>query len=235
MKTRMPFTHASRPMAAPLWGSLLHVSFDPEALPDGRTAQTLEERETLSQEQAAAAAVAAAVAAVMKTAVVAPAGELLRAADLGRASLSWQAVAAWGYNASVGLVAFVLLVSLLLGAYAASHHTPTFIPTSSSPPPRPSATLRPPCPRLRAPARLHPFLARREPRTTARRQYRKSCKILAAPPLSLRRRSTSTHRYESDSSAEQLRASGMTLDDWWGAVTLAFTWTCFQSFVPRHV
>ena len=181
MKTRMPSTHASHSVAAPLWGSLLYVSFDPEALPDGRTTQALEEQETLSQEQAAAAAVAAAVAAVMKTAVVAPAGELLRAAGLDRASLSWRAVAAWGYNASVGLVAFVLLVSLVLGAYAANHHTPTCIPTSSSPPPRPFATLRLPRPRLRAPARLHPFLARREPRTTARRQYREPCKILAAP------------------------------------------------------
>ena len=169
MKTRMPFTHASRPMAAPLWGSLLHVSFDPEALPDGRTAQTLEERETLSQEQAAAAAVAAAVAAVMKTAVVAPAGELLRAAGLDRASLSWRAVVAWGYNASVGLVAFVLLVSLVLGAYAASHYTPTCIP-ASSPPSRPSATLCLPRPRLRAAAPLSLSCAEREPRTTARRR-----------------------------------------------------------------
>ena len=129
----------------------MYVSFDPEALTDGRTAQALEERETLSQEQAAAAAAAAAaVAAVMKTAVVAPAGELLRAAGLDRASLSWRAMVAWGYNASVGLVAFVLLVSLVLGAYAASHYTPTCIPASSSlchplsspsAPPRPRASI----------------------------------------------------------------------------------------------
>ena len=158
-------------VAAPLWGSLLYVSFDPEALPNGRTAQALEERETLSQEQAAAAAVAAAVAAVMKTAVVAPAGELLRAAGLDRASLSWRAVVAWGYNASVGLVAFVLLVSLVLGAYAASPYTPlhsrllvTAFSSLSHPLSSPSAP-----PRLRASI---PFLrGEREPRTTARRWY----------------------------------------------------------------
>ena len=174
-------------VAAPLWGSLLYVSCDPEALPDGRTAQALEERETLSQEQAAAAAVAAAVAAVMKTAVVAPAGELLRAAGLDRASLSWRAVVAWGYNASVGLVAFVLLVSLVLGAYAASHYTPTCIPASSSPPSRPSATLCPPRPRLRAPAPLSLSRGERERESRKRRLVggkRKSCKKTRRYPLS---------------------------------------------------
>jgi len=39
---------------------------------------------------------------------------------------------------------------------------------------------------------------------------------------------------QSNSSAERLRASGMTLEEWWRAVSLAFTWTCFQSFVLRH-
>ena len=175
-------------MAAPLWGSLLYVSFDPEALTDGRTAQALEERETLSQEQAAAAAAAAAaVAAVMKTAVVAPAGELLRAAGLDRASLSWRAMVAWGYNASVGLVAFVLLVSLVLGAYAASHYTPTCIPASSSPSPLsslchpPSSASAPPRPRASI-----PFLrGEREPRTTARRRLRKACKNTRRTPYPL--------------------------------------------------
>lgn len=123
-------TRAAHPVTAPLWGSRLFVSLDPDTLPDGRTAQGLEERETLSQEAAAAAARSSAV---VKIADNAPAGEPPRAAGLARASLSWRAGVAWCYNACVGLVAFVLLVSLVLGACAAARHpSPSHIRSSTA-------------------------------------------------------------------------------------------------------
>jgi len=152
-------THVRAPL---LWGGRLLVSLDPNALPNGRSARSVREREVLSHSQAAAAADAAIAIGKVRHILLqekapdrtVPAFVPPRPAGITPLSLSsWRAVMAWGYNISFGLVAFVLLVSLVLGAQ------------------------------------------------------------------------------QSNSSAERLRASGMTLEEWWRAVSLAFTWTCFQSFV----
>ena len=162
----VPATH----VRAPLWGTRLYVSLDPRRLPPGRTAQTLQERETLSHDQAAAATKVAATAASIvasgdangkkrssrrRSSQGGADGQVAVpiAAGLGRTSLSWPKAVAWGYNLAFGLLALVLLVSLVLGAA------------------------------------------------------------------------------ESGSSAERLRASGMSLSEWWRAVSFAFTWTLFQSLV----
>ena len=56
----MHMAHATHSVAAPLlWGGRLLVSLDPNALPNGRSARSVREREVLSHSQAAAAADAA--------------------------------------------------------------------------------------------------------------------------------------------------------------------------------
>ena len=106
----VPVTH----VCAPVFGSELLVTLDADALPMGRSAQTLQEREMLTH------ASSSGLDELNKERSRGPGGiglePLPPPANLSRTKLTWQHVLAWSYNIVFGATALVLLVVLVLGA-----------------------------------------------------------------------------------------------------------------------
>ena len=108
----VPATHVS----APVCGFELLVTLDADALPAGRSAQTLQEREMLTHDGSSGLGelkreIATGVGGIGLESLPPP-------ADLSRTQLKWQQVLAWSYNIVFGATALVLLVVLMLGASA---------------------------------------------------------------------------------------------------------------------